>query len=80
MKEEDLIRLVTDICYCIGGFYGGDFDQENVYIFINDLDKEVTLNLERESLLVKDNASKMQMLALESIANDFKLDFDSYSY
>lgn len=45
-QDIDFLRLTTDICYVIGGFFGGKFPEGKTLIFMNDSDESVLLDQE----------------------------------
>lgn len=77
--DIDFLRLTTDICYVIGGFFVGKFPDCKTFIFMNDLDKTVLLNVEEKFILSDDRLSRASMLALETIAFDNDYGFDIFT-
>lgn len=85
MKDKDIefIRLTTDICYIIGGYFGGTGPEENVFPFIQDSllkdpDKTVYLDLNKKMVFASDEFTRLQRFALEKVAKDHGLGFDIY--
>lgn len=74
--DIDFLKLTTDICYMIGGFFGGKLPDCESYIFMNDLKQVIWLNMNEKLILADKRLSKVQMYALASIAfdNDFCID------
>ena len=52
-QDIDFLRLTTDICYVIGGFFGGKFPEGKTLIFMNDSDESVLLDQEQKCLNLK---------------------------
>lgn len=77
--DIDFLRLTTDICYVIGGFFGGKFLEDETLIFMNDSDESVLLNQDQKFILADDRLSRAKMLALEAIAFDYDYEFDIFT-
>ena len=77
--DIDFLRLTTDICYVIGGFFGGKFPEGKTLIFMNDSDESVLLDQEQKFILADDRLSRAKMLALEAIAFDYDYEFGVFT-
>lgn len=77
--DIDFLRLTTDICYVIGGFFGGKFPDCETFIFRNDYDETVLLDMDEKFILADDSLSRAKILALETIAFDNDFYFDIYT-
>ena len=77
--DIDFLRLTTDICYVIGGFFGDKFPEGKTLIFMNDSDESVLLDQEQKFILADDRLSRAKMLALEAIAFDYDYEFDVFT-
>lgn len=85
MKDKDIefLRLTTDICYIIGGFFGGTGPDENVISFmqdglIKDPDKTVYLDLNKKMIFASDEFTRLQSFALEKVAEDHGFGYDIF--
>lgn len=78
-QNTDFLRLTTDICYVIGGFFGGKLPEGESYMFMNDSDQVVWLDMEEKFILADDRLSRAKMLALETIAFDNDFYYDIYT-
>ncbi|WP_297092140.1 hypothetical protein [uncultured Draconibacterium sp.] len=85
MKKIDIefLRLTTDICYIIGGYFGGTGLEENVITFmpnllLKDPDKYVYLDLNQNMIFVSDEFTRLQHFALEKVANDHGFGYDIF--
>lgn len=78
-RDIEFLRLTTDICYVIGGFFGGKLPESGAFIFMNDFDKIVLLNLEEKFILAVDRLSRIEMFALKCIAKDHCFEFDIFN-
>ena len=78
-RDIEFLRLTTDICYVIGGFFGGKFPEGKTLIFMNDSDESVLLDQEQKFILADDRLSRAKMLALEAIAFDYDYEFDVFT-
>ena len=78
-QDIDFLRLTTDICYVIGGFFGGKFPDCETFIFRNDYDETVLLDMDEKFILADDSLSRAKILALETIAFDNDFYFDIYT-
>lgn len=80
MKDKDIefLRLTTDICYIIGGFFGGSAPEENVFPFMQDSGETVWLNMNKKMILITDKLPRLQRFALEKVADDHGLGIDLY--
>ena len=79
MENKEFLRLTTDICYIIGGFWGGTGPVENVFPFMQDSGDTVYLDMNKKMILYTDNLTRLQSLALEQVAKDHGLGLDIYS-
>lgn len=77
--DIDFLRLTTDICYIIGGFFAGKLPDCESYMFMNDSDQVVWLDMEEELILFDERLPRLKMLALETIAFDNDFYYDIYT-
>jgi len=77
--DIDFLRLTTDICYVIGGFFGGKLPEGETFIFMNDFDETVLLDMKEKFILADDRLSRANMFALETIAFDNDFYYDIYT-
>ena len=77
--DIDFLRLTTDICNVIGGFFGGKLPEGETFIFMNDFEETVLLDMEEKFILADDRLSRVNMFALETIAFDNDFYFDIYT-
>jgi Leu/Phe-tRNA-protein transferase len=80
MNEKDIefLRLTTDICYIIGGFYGGKGPEENLFPFMQDSGVTVWLDMNRKAIFYPDEITRLQSFALAKLAEDHGLAIDIY--
>lgn len=78
-RDIEFLRLTTDICYIIGGFFAGKLPDCESYMFMNDSDQEVWLDMEDNLLLANDRLSRIELFALETISNDHGFEFDIFT-
>lgn len=85
MVDIEFLRLTTDICYIIGGFFGGTGPnpEDNVLTFMQDtpLDapiKAVYLDLNQKMLFASDEFTRLQHFALENVAKDHGYGYDIF--
>lgn len=80
MKEIDIefLRLITDICYIIGGFFGGTGPEENVIPFMQDSGETEWLDMNQKMIFYTDKLSRLQSFALGKVADDHGLGIDLY--
>lgn len=79
MNKIEFLRLTTDICYIIGGFFGGTGPEENVFPFMQDSGNTVWLDMNKEMVLASDMFTRLQLFALEKVAKDHGLGFDIFN-
>lgn len=75
--DIEFLRLTTDICYIIGGFYGGS-TEENIYQFINECGDSVWLDMNGRMIYRQDSLSRLQDFALDKVAEDHSLGIDLF--
>ena len=85
MVDIEFLRLTTDICYIIGGFFGGTGPnpEENILTFMQDTPlnkpfKAVYLDLNQKKLLASDEFTRLQGFALEKVAEDHGFGYDIF--
>ena len=78
-RDIEFLRLTTDICYVIGGFFGGKLPESGAFIFMNDFDEIVLLDLDERFILADDSLSRAKIFALETIAKDHGFEFDIFN-
>ena len=78
MKQIDIefLKLTTEICYIIGGFYGGGTPQDNYIEFFQDSGSNVVLNIKARMILVHDNITRLQVSAIEKLALEHGYEVD----
>ena len=79
MIDNEFLRLTTDICYIIGGFWGGTGSEENIFPFMQDSGETVYLDMNKKMIFYPDKLTRVQTLALETVAKDHGLGIDLYS-
>ena len=79
MEDKEFLRLTTDICYIIGGFWGGTGPQENVFPFMQDSGETVYLDMNQKMIFYPDSLTRIQCFALEKVAEDHGLQVDLYN-
>jgi hypothetical protein len=79
MNKIEFLRLTTDICYIIGGFFGGTGPEGNVFPFMQDSGDTVWLDMNQKMIFITDKITRLQHFALEKVAKDHGLGFDLYS-
>lgn len=78
MNKIEFLRLTTDICYIIGGFFGGTGPEENVFPFMQDSGDTVWLDMNQKMILITDKITRLQHFALEQVAKYHGLGIDIY--
>ena len=79
MEKKEFLRLTTDICYIIGGFFGGTGPEENVFPFMRDSGETVYLDMNQKIIFYPDKLTRLQTFALETVAKDHGLGIDLYN-
>lgn len=77
MKDIEFLRLTTDICYIIGGYYGGS-TEENIYQFMNDSGYSVWLDMNEKMMFRQYSLTRLQNFALDQVAKDHGLGIDLF--
>jgi hypothetical protein len=80
MKEIDIefLRLTTDICYIIGGYFGGKIPDDEAYAFMQDYGETVWLDMDQKMIFITHDLPRLQSFALEKVASDHGLGIDLY--
>lgn len=78
-RDIEFLRLTTDICYVIGGFFGGKFPDSETYLFLNDYDDTIWLDMDEKVINVDDRFTRTERYALEKIADDHGFEFDIFT-
>lgn len=78
-SEIKILRLTKDICYIIGGFFGGEMPNSNDLTFVNDAGSTVFIRWDDKVLLAQDDLTRMQLFALQQLATDNSLGFDIFN-
>lgn len=78
-QDIDFLRLTTDICYVISGFYAGKLPDCESYMFMTEYNETVWLDMDENVIDADDRLTRLQMYALETIANDHGLEFDIHN-
>lgn len=69
MTDIEFLKLTTEICFIIGGYYSGRIDR-NVYRFVNDSGWAVWIDLDIKKIIRQDRLTRLQELALDKLAKD----------
>jgi hypothetical protein len=78
MEDNEFLRLTTDICYIIGGFWGGAGPEKNVFPFMQDSGETVYLDMNQKMIFYTHNLTRLQSFALDKVAKDHGLGIDLY--
>ena len=78
-QDIDFLRLTTDICYVIGGFFGGKFPDSESYHFMKDSGETVWLEIDKKYIRADDRLSRIELFALETIAKEHGFEFDIFT-
>lgn len=78
MVDIEFLRLTTDICYIIGGFFGGKGPEGETFAFTQDSGETVWLDMDQKMILHTDKIPRLQSFALEQVARDHELGIDLY--
>ena len=79
MVDKEFLRLTTDICYIIGGYWGGTGPEENVFPFMQDSGDTVYLDMNQKMIFLTVNLTRLEHLALDQVAKHHGLGIDIYS-
>ena len=78
-RDIEFLRLTTDICYVIGGFFGGKFPDSESYHFMKDSGETVWLEIDKKYIRADDQLSRIELFALETIAKEHGFEFDIFT-
>jgi hypothetical protein len=79
MRDIEFLRLTTDICYIIGGFFGGMGPDGKLFTFMHDSGETVYLDMDEKMIFHTHNITRLQSFALEQVAKDHELGIDLYN-
>lgn len=78
MNKIDFLKLTTDICYIIEGYFSGKLPEGEQYAFIDDLGQTVWLDMDKKMILYPNEISKKESMALRQVAQEHKLALGIY--
>ena len=68
MDNIELVKITTDICYIIGGYFDAKHEDGEIYRFINETGITIIIDMDEKQILVEGDLPRMESYALNKLA------------